>query len=323
MKKFTLTKCLMLCGLLALTALYSCQKAGVTTDNSVDAKLAAAMEATQAIQLSSATTSSTSSQQQPQQGPPPMVGITSDAIFAMRAYPPGGKKDSVTFTSLPAAIGTYLTTNYSGYTFKKAFKVSTAAGVLDGYVVVIMFNSKPVAIRFDAAGAFVAVLQQCEGHDLGGGPGWHPGGRFDDRDGKHRDTVAISALPAAVKTYLNTAYPTDTLLHAALNMDGSYSVISANKGLYITTVSATGTLINRVQVYPHPNNRTPVAETALLPAITSYLTTAYPGYVFDKAFAEKAGSTVLGYDVFVTVNGTRHAMEFDATGKFVKNIVIR
>lgn len=326
MKKLTLTKLLTVCGLFALTALYSCQKAGVTNStDTANAQLAAAITASSAIQLTSATTgSSATTMGTPPQGQPPIVGISSDAIFATGAYPPGGKKDSVTFASLPIAIGTYLTANYAGYTVQKTFKTSTSAGVVDGYVVVILFNSKPVALKFDATGTFVAELKQCEGHDLGGdGPGWHPGGRFDDRDGQHRDTVAISALPTVVKTYLTTTYPTDTLLHAAVNMDGSYSIISANKSLYVTNLSATGTLISRMQIYPHPNNRTSVLETALLPAITTYLTTTFPGYVFDKAFAEKAGTTILGYDVFVNVNGTRHAVLFDPTGKFVKNIPIR
>jgi hypothetical protein len=324
MKKLIQLNCLAALALGALSVLSSCQKSGVAaTDATKTADLNAAITASQAIQLSSASTSSSLTSSSTTPPPPPMVGITTDAIFAVNAYPPGGKKDSVTFASLPAAIGTYLTANYAGYTFQKAFKVSTPAGTVDGYVVVILFNGKPVAVKFDATGTFVAELKQCEGHDLGNGPGWHPGGRFDDRDGQHRDTVAISALPSAVKTYLTGAYPTDTLLHAALNMDGSYSIISANKGLFVTNVSAAGTLINRIQIYPHPNNRTAVLETALLPAITTYLTAAFPGYVFDKAFAEKANTTILGYDVFVTVNGTRHAVEFDASGKFVRTIVIR
>jgi hypothetical protein len=315
MKKLSKFNHLVLCGFVALaTALSSCQKANVKSTDTEDAKLDAAILSAQAIQLTAASTGSV---------PSSLVGLSSVAVFAVGAYPPGGKKDSVTFASLPAAIGTYLTANYAGYTVQKTFKVFTAAGVADGYVVVILFNGKPVALRFDTAGTFVSVLKQCERHDMGAGPGWHPGGRFGDRDGQHRDTVAISALPAAVKTFFSTNYKTDTLLHAALNMDGSYSVISANKGLYITTVSATGTLLSRIQISPRPDNHTAVAESALLPAITTYLTTAFPGYVFDKAFVEKAGTEVIGYDVFVTVNGTRHAILFDAAGRFVKNIPIR
>ncbi|MEO6521583.1 MAG: PepSY-like domain-containing protein [Mucilaginibacter sp.] len=309
MKRLSRLNCLLLCGFFALTALYSCQKANVKSTDTEDAKLDIAISAAQAIQITNAGAS--------------LAGSSTDAIYAVNAYPAGGKKDSVTFASLPAAIGVYLTANYAGYTVQKTFKVSTAAGVLDGYVVVILFNAKPVALRFDATGTFVSVLKQCERHDMGGGPGWHEGGRFGDRDGKHRDTVALSALPTAVKAYFTANYATDTLLHAALNMDGSYSVISANKALYVTTVSATGTLLSRIQISPRPDSRTAVTESALLSAITTYLTTTFPGYVFDKAFVEKAGTTVIGYDVFITVNGTRHALLFDATGKFFKSICIR
>lgn len=311
MKKLSKLNRLMLCGLFALTALYSCQKANVSSTDTADTKLAVAVASAQAIQL---TTSSTSSS---------LAGTSTDAIYAVNAYPAGGRKDSVTFASLPATIGTYLAANYAGYTVQKTFKIYNAAGVADGYVVVVLFNAKPVALRFDTAGAFVSVLKQCEGNDIGGGPGWHDGGRFGDRDGKHRDTVAILALPTAVKAYFTANYKTDTLLHAALNMDGSYSVISANKALYVTTVSATGTLLSRIQISPRPDSHTAVIESALLPDITTYLTTTFPGYVFDKAFVEKAGTTIVGYDVFVTVNGTRHALLFDATGKFVKGISVR
>jgi hypothetical protein len=316
MKKLSKLNLLAACGLALLTALYSCQKTGVSSNNTSTTTLSASVIASmQAIQLSSASTGSSSTT---------MVGPTTDAIFAIHAYPPGDKADSVTFASLPTTIGTYLTANYSGYTFQKAFKITTSAGSVDSYVVVILYNGKPVAIRFDSTGAFVAVLEQCEGHDMGdGGPGWHEGGRFGDRDGLGHDTVAISALPGAVKAYFTTNYPADTLLHAAVNMDGSYSVISADKGLFVTNVSAAGTLINRIQVYPHPNKHVAVTQSALLPAISIYLTSKYPGYVFDKAFAEEAGTTVLGYDVFIDVNGTRYALEFDASGNYVSSKVIR
>lgn len=306
---------LLLAGLGLLTVMYSCQKSGMksgldTTNTVSDATLAA----TQAIQIFSASSTITTTSG---------TTTTTDAVFAIHAYPPGGKKDSVAFASLPAAIGTYLTANYSGYTFQKAFQVYTPAGVANGYVVVILFNSKPVALKFDTAGAFVAVLEQCEGHDMGRGPGWHEGGRFGDRDGMHHDTVAISALPTAVKAYFTTNYPTDTLLHAALNMDGSYVVISQNKGLFATAVTAAGTLIKRVQIYPHPFRHVAIDASALPAAITTYLTATFPGYVVDKAFVEKLNGVIQEYDVFINVNGTRHAIEFDASGNFVKNIVIR
>jgi hypothetical protein len=304
MKRLTKLNCLLLTGFIALTALYSCQKSSVRDSNRIDN---GAIADAQAIEVALPTSTSSGS---------------TDAIFIIHAYAPGSKLDSVTFASLPTAIGTYLTANYAGYTFQKAYKIITAANVLNSYVVVIEFNGKPVGLKFDATGNFVSVLEQVEQRDLGG-PFWHPGGYFGYRDGMHRDTVAVSALPAAVKAYFTTNYPADTLLHADLNVDGTYLVISADKGLFVTTVTAAGAFIKRIEVYPHPNNRITVAEADLLPVITTYLTTTFPGYAFDKAFAERANTTVLEYDVFINVNGTREVVVFDASGKFVSNIVIR
>lgn len=298
-------------GLVALTALYSCQKQSQASLQGTTGISSELIASNSAILVASASTT----------GPV----VATDAIYAINAYPPGAAKDSVTFASLPTAISTYLTANYALYTYQKSFKFSNASGVTD-YVVVILFNGKPVALKFDSAGTFVAVLEQCEGHDLGEGGrgrGWHEGGRFGDRDDMHRDTIAISALPTVIKAYFTANYATDTLLHAAVNPDGVYVVISTNNGLYATALTSTGTFIKRMAIYPHANKHVAIDASALPAAITTYLTTTFPGYVLDKAFVEKTNSVVQEYDVFINVNGTRHAIEFDATGAFVRNIVIR
>jgi hypothetical protein len=289
-----------------LTALYSCQKSSLNAANSTTS---ATIIAAGAIQVSTASTATAASP-------------STDAVFVIHAYAASATKDSVAFSTLPASVSTYLAANYAGYTVQKSFKISNA-GVIDSYIVIINFNGKPVGLKFNSAGVFVQVLEQCEGHDLGGGPGWHEGGRFGDRDGMHHDTVAIAALPAVIKTAFTTTYPKDTLLHAALNFDGTYILISANKGIFATAVSATGTLLNHVQVYPHNDVHTAIAATALPAAVNTYLTTTFPGYVLDKAFTESLNGVVNEYVVFINVNGTRHAVEFDSTGKFVSNVVIR
>lgn len=63
---------------------------------------------------------------------------------------------------------------------------------------------------FDASGILVRVLEQREKGELNG-KGWHEGGCFGNRDGHHRDTVAVSALPATIPSYFTTNYPKDTL----------------------------------------------------------------------------------------------------------------
>ncbi|MFC0512823.1 PepSY-like domain-containing protein [Mucilaginibacter angelicae] len=247
-------------------------------------------------------------------------GTTTDSVYMVGCYGKHDKIDTVAFSALPTAIGTYLTANYSGYTFKKAYTIDSASTVVN-YIVVIKYNSALVGLKFTAAGTFVSTLEQREGMDLKG-PGWHLGGPFDNRDGKHRDTVAISALPTAVSSYFSTTYPTDTLLHASVTPDNVYILISKNGVLYSTAVTAAGKLVKRVQIEKHDLKHAVVTEANLPAAITTYLTTTYPGYVFDKAFSESSGGTLQGYVVFITSNSTKYAIIFNASGTFVKALPI-
>jgi hypothetical protein len=246
---------------------------------------------------------------------------TTDTVYVVGCYGKHSKKDTVASSALPSAIGTYLTANYSGYTFKKAYSIADSAKAITNYIVVIKYNSALVGLKFTADGTFVSILEQRAGHDLMG-QGWHHGGPFDNRDGKHRDTIAISALPAAVTSYFKTTYPTDTLLHASITPDSAYVLISKNNGLFATAIKANGTLIKRTQIDKHAGKHTAIAETSLPAAITTYLTTTYPGYVLDKAFSYSVSGTLKGYDVVITSNSTKYAVVFDASGIFVKAFAV-
>ena len=245
-----------------------------------------------------------------------------DSIYLKNCFPPKGKKDSVVFSALPSAIGTYLTANYAGYTFTKAFSITDSTKTLINYIVVIKYNGNLIGLKFTAAGVFVNVLEQCAGADLGGPAGFHPGGPFDNRGG-NPDTIALSAIPATVKAAFVAAYPTDTLVHAGIAPDGSYVLISKNKTLFATDITATGTVVNHLQIPGPPAIHTSVLQANLPSAITTYLTTTYPGYVFDNAFSASNKSGIIGYEVFITSNNTKYAVTFDATGTFVKAVVVR
>lgn len=316
MKKLTRFNFLLLAGLATLMGLYSCQKSGVTDSQNDSAVLTAAA----AIQVSASTNTTLTVTTTSGVVTTPIV---TSGIFVVNCYPTGAKKDSLTsFSSLPDTIGKYLTANYTGYTFQKAFKITTASNTVDGYVVIITYNGKPVGLKFNASGVFVAVLEQREGHDLVG-KGWHNGGCFGDRDGGHKDTLAISALPSAIKSYFASNYPTDTLLHAVVNFDATYIVISSNNGLFATEFTSGGTFIKRVQIYPHAEKHTAIAQSALPAAVSTYLTNTYPGYVFDKAFTETVNKVLKGYFVFINANNTRLVVQFDANGNFIKTTVLR
>lgn len=244
---------------------------------------------------------------------------STDSIYLVNCFSKHSKKDSVAASALPAAVTTYLTTNYSGYTFEKAFKITDSLSVITNYIVIIKYNSNLVGLKFTATGTFVSVLEQMAGVDMKGkGPGWHEGGPFSNRDGKHKDTIALSAIPSVVKTFFTTTYPTDTLLHASITADSTYILISKNVVLYATDISAAGVLIKRIQAEQHGGKPTAVTAANLPAAIATYLTATYPGYVIDKAFSISTSGVVTGYDVFITANNTHYVLQFNASGTFVK-----
>jgi hypothetical protein len=245
-----------------------------------------------------------------------------DSVYIVGTCASHHHTDSIAFSSLPSAVATYLSANYAGYTPQKAFTDKDAAGAVAGYVVVISFNDKPVGLKFDATGAFVRVLEQREGGDLGG-RGFHHGGRFDDRDGIRRDTIAVSALSAAITSYFASNYAQDTLVRAFKGKDSSIVVLSVNGSPYATVFDANGTFVKRAALPAHPGRPSSISQEGLPASAINYLSTTYRNYVFKHAFAIKANGAVTGYAVFIDANATKYALEFDASGNFVKVITIR
>jgi uncharacterized protein YfiM (DUF2279 family) len=92
----------------------------------------------------------------------------SDSVYIMQACSKGARRDSIGETDLPASVSTYLSSNYAGHTFNKAFVIHNRAGATTGYIAVIYYNDKPVGLEFDSNGNFVKVLEQREKGDLEG-----------------------------------------------------------------------------------------------------------------------------------------------------------
>jgi hypothetical protein len=243
---------------------------------------------------------------------------STDSVYLMQPCRRGERRDSVAQSALPAPIGSYLNANYSGATFRKAFALKNSASAVSGYVVVIYYNDKPVGLEFDSAGNFVKVLEQREKGDLDAPGGFHHGGRFEGRDGEHRDTVALASLPVAVTSYFTANYTSDTSVKAFQNRDGGFVVLSRNNGLYATVFTSTGTFVKRDQL-PTERGMIQAIELASVPsAAANYLSTTYPNYVFEKAFSFSEGGTVRGYVVIIDANNTKYAVEFDAAGNFLR-----
>ncbi len=245
-----------------------------------------------------------------------------DSVYLVQPCERGGKRDSIAASSLPAGVTSYLTANYPGYTFHKAFAIENSSSATTSYAVVIYVNDKPVGLQFDADGDFVKVLEQREKGDLSG-PGHHRGGRFEHRDGKGRDSVAFAALSASITSYFSDNYPTDTLVSAIRNHDSSIVVLSKNNAAFATLFSSTGSFIQRAQLGTKSGRCQSIEWSALPATAPNYLSQAYPNYVFEKAFSVTQNGTVRGYVVVIDANNTKYAVEFDSAGSFIGAKTIR
>jgi hypothetical protein len=242
---------------------------------------------------------------------------TTDSVYLIQPCQRHEHRDSIAQSALPSSITSYISSNYSGSGFAKAFALKNSSSMITGYVVVIYYNNNPVGLQFDSNGNFVKVLEQREKADLDG-PGWHHGGRFEHRDGMHKDTIALSALPSAITIYFASNYPSDTLVKACLSRDSSIVVLSKNNGVYATVFTSAGSFVKREQL-PTEHGAIQSIDLAALPSIAAnYLSQTYPNYVFEKAFSFSMNGTVKGYVVVIDANNTKYAVEFDVSGNFIK-----
>jgi hypothetical protein len=245
-----------------------------------------------------------------------------DSVYVMQNCGRGGKRDSIAQAALPANASTYLSTNYAGYTFHKAFAIKSSSGTTTGYVAIIYFNDKPVGVEFDSAGSFVKVLEQREKGDLAG-KGHHRGGRFEHRDGGQRDTISLSALPVSVTSYFTANYASDTLVKAFRGRDSSTVVLSKNNGAFATVFNASGVFVKRTGLQTRSGSCQTIELSALPAVAANYLTLTYPNYVFGKAFSITKDGILKGFVVVIDANNTKYAVEFDASGSFVSAKTIR
>jgi hypothetical protein len=250
----------------------------------------------------------------------------SDSVYFMQQCNKGYYRDSISASVLPDSVTSYLANNYAGYLFKTAFEIKDSAGTIGGYVVIISFNGKPVGLLFDATGNLQKVLEQRERGDING-DGWHHGGRFDHRDGKHRDTISLSSLPSAVSSYITSNYPLDTLIRAYRNRDSSLLIISKDDGPFATLFSASGVFVKRVSLAPQglsfdqPVIKN-IAQDSLPAADLTYLANTYPNYVFETALSVTVGNQLQGYNVIIDANNSKYAIWFDASGNVIATVTV-
>lgn len=219
--------------------------------------------------------------------------------------------------TLPAAILTYLSTNYAGYVMVQADAKVDAAGTVLGYETLINVGTVQYELNFGPTGIFTK-LETPEGQFEGAG-------------------IALASLLPAITTYLTATYPGYIFKEAETKLvngvlTGYQVEIVQNNLKYNVLFDATGKFVS-VNAGgkgdgegggEHGNGGnhgidTAIAQSALPATVGTYLTTNYAGYVFVSAVVEKdAVGTVLAYEVIYTLAGVTYEAEFNALGVFVK-----
>ena len=123
----------------------------------------------------------------------------------------GTSETVISASSLPAAVLTYLSTNYAGYTLVQAEQGTNLNGGATYYEVTFTYNGATKELHFDMTGAVLA--------DNGRGKGGHGKGG----SGSNNTEVVITAdkIPAAALTYLSTNYAGYTLVQAEQGTDSA------------------------------------------------------------------------------------------------------
>ena len=117
-------------------------------------------------------------------------------------HPKGPESTTIAISSLPAAITTYISTNYTGATIDVAR--TDPAG---NFLVAITVNGVVKILLFKADGTFVKAA--TEPTHAAGDTTHHP--RPRQGLGPESTTIAASSLPAAVTTYISTNYAGATI----------------------------------------------------------------------------------------------------------------
>ncbi|MBO0936189.1 PepSY-like domain-containing protein [Fibrella sp. HMF5335] len=213
-------------------------------------------------------------------------------------------RDSLTkiaVTALPAAVTAYITATYAGSTVDYAAKDDKG-----NFLVAISTTTTRNLLLFNADGTFNKELQ------LRGGHGGHGFGRKRDS----LTVVAVSALPAAITTYITANYAGATVDLAATDANRGYLVmITQNSQRKTLLFNLDGTFSQEI-VRGVKGNYSVVDATALPANVTTYITTNYAGSSIKLAGKSTTGQ----YKVFIqTAAGQLIELSFAADGTFVQS----
>lgn len=152
-----------------------------------------------------------------------------------------------------------------------------------------------------------------------------------------KNSVAVTALPAAITSYVTANYAGATISKAHTTKDGGYHVLitKADATKAKLEFTAAGVFVKESTGKDGgkggpkgagkggnkggtKTTNVAVTQANLLPAISTYLNANYAGYTFGNAYSEAdSAGKIVNYDVNITVGTVKYHVVFDAAGAFV------
>ncbi|OJJ14003.1 hypothetical protein BKI52_44870 [marine bacterium AO1-C] len=231
---------------------------------------------------------------------------------SMASYNEAGNKGTeVTLTNLAQAIKDYVNNNFAGNTVSRAVSLPNSTNV---NLTLVRLSGNQV-LSFDAANNFLNGETDDNDDD--------DDDDDDDNDSDDNncveDSIAVSALPQAIRDYVATNYAGQTIQKAYKeNCNGTIQYEVELSGGVELIFDANGQFIKKETDDDKNDNKNEVAinATDLPQATQTYISTNYAGKTITKAYKiTDSTGIVTGYEVELN-DGTE--VYFDATGNFVK-----
>ena len=212
--------------------------------------------------------------------------------------------------SLPAAISSYLETNYKGYEFVHASQKTT--GTPTGYRVEILVNKEHISLVFDDKGAFVSKMV--------GNPGFEKGKGGKGGPAPAVTVLALADLPAPVQAAIKAYTFKRAMAIVAPDKSTIYHIHAEKDGLiWDLDIDANGKILSAKEMKPMPTI-TEADITTLPAAIKTYLDANAPaGWTLKKAMSISSDNVIIHYHVLVNSGTKVLTYMFDKDFKVITN----
>jgi len=200
---------------------------------------------------------------------------------------------------LPAAVLTYLDSNFPGATFEHASKKTKGDKL--GYRVELLFNNEHYSVFFDATGAFLHQITGLQGKPGKKGPA------------PAATEIALADLPAAVKSTISGYTFKRAILVKDPNGIEVYHIRIEKVGVpYDLAIDATGKILKTKEVNVKAPDFIKIELKTLPAGLTAFLNANAAGFALDYAVAIAKDSIIVEYHVGVTIGTVKKEFHLDA-----------